>query len=161
MEALGFLLGVSMGLIVLLFILGIASYIIGSLYLMSVGKDAGLSNGWMAWIPICNILYAGDLGELGFGKENFKTKMLVSGIGAIVFSVLGSIFADSSIAFVFTVIYCILMIAYAVFSIQLTYWIYERYIPSYAVVALVLSILFAPAALIFEIIVLTKTGKQL
>lgn len=160
MDMIGFFVGMSLALVFFAIVLLVASYVVGAMFTMAVGKDVGLEKHWMAWVPICNIFYLGDIAEVGFYKEGFKTKLIGSAAVMLVSSFLSGLLADTSLAFVFSIIYLVAAIAYLVFYYQLLYWIYQKYVPSYATLALVLSILFTSAAFVMQIIVLTKTGER-
>ncbi|MFD5214538.1 large exoprotein [Microbacterium sp. NPDC058345] len=47
-----------------LFVLGIASYVIGSFFLMKIFEKAGVQGKWRAWVPVYNFLVLAKLGDV-------------------------------------------------------------------------------------------------
>jgi hypothetical protein len=57
------LLGVGVGFGVLMAIVGITAYVLFSFGLMTLAKNKGIENAWLAWIPIGNLYILGKIVE--------------------------------------------------------------------------------------------------
>ncbi|WP_248147277.1 large exoprotein [Microbacterium aoyamense] len=60
----GGLLALYLVLIPILFIVGIAFYIVGAIFLMKLFEKAGVQGKWRAWVPVYNSMIVAKLGDL-------------------------------------------------------------------------------------------------
>lgn len=95
------------------FLIGIVAYVLTSIALMNMARNAGINHAWLSWIPVGNIWIFGELlsDKLG-GKGGLK--YLLATLIYIVTSFI-------------PVLNVITAIAYLIFAVLLTYWIFEKY----------------------------------
>ena len=131
------------GFIVFLTLLGLITYIFSAIGLMKMAEKSGIRNAWLAWIPIGNYYIIGELvtsklNDNG-GKYAFWASLLTLLVNWI--PILGGIVG----------------IAFAVFSLVLYYWIFEKYSKN-PVLHLILSILIPPYAAFALFALRNRTG---
>jgi hypothetical protein len=119
------------GFIIFLTLLGLICYIFLAIGLMKMAENLGISNAWLAWIPIGNYYIMGELVTSKM-KDNGGKYALWAAILTFLISwipILGGI----------------ITIAFAVFGCVLYYWIFEKYSEN-PVLHLILTILIPPYA---------------
>lgn len=128
----------------ILFIIAVVMYILLSLGLYNLAKNAGIENPWLAWIPIGNLYILGKLvRNVQLGSLEIPSLEIILPIASVAVPLLAGI----------PVIGWILDIAYVVLLIIVLYRLYNMYRPQQATLWIILSILFCfigmPAILIF------------
>jgi len=114
-----------------LFILGIVAYVFTSLGLMTLAKNKGIENAWLAWIPIANLYILGLIVEsIKIGSWEIPQMELWLPVGVFGLGILGAI----------PVIGWICSIASIVFVGFTLHKLFSKYRPSQAVLFTVLSI---------------------
>lgn len=122
------------GLIFIFAIIGIVMYVIMGLGLMTMAKNKGIENAWLAFVPVGNMWILGQIIEtIEVFDKKFENAPLILAIGcfASVVPVIGGL-----LAFVFMILVYICI-----------YKLYKMYAPENATMYLVLSIVFAGIAM--------------
>jgi hypothetical protein len=116
----------------IVFVLGIAMYVLASLGLYKLAANQGIENPWLAWIPIANLYVLGRLiKNLKIQSYDIPNIELVLPIGSVAIMILGNI----------PVIGWIIQLVYAVLFLFAIHKLYKMYRPDSAVLWLVLSII--------------------
>jgi len=153
----GLLVLVAIYLAILLFSLAIsvAVYVIQSIGLYGMSKNAGVSKPWLAWIPIGNLWCMGSLAErsnLYYGKGKGAWSKLLPAFAAAVFLALPPLFLGMVIAGLYKSVFAVLLLlfvylilmgvalALSVMTYVALYKIYRLFDPDRAVLYLILSI---------------------
>ena len=162
------------GMLLVILLIALAAYIINGLFLSKVGKDLNRTDKWMAWVPICNILYLGKLAEKVSGKIGFYKKYMISVICYLCLAFVSGIVSGQSFSFVsssydthnsaIASIFALLMaasaIVFIVFDCIAIYDVFKFYDADRATMYLILSILIPLSSLIICIILMsTRVGK--
>lgn len=117
----------ALGIFSLFFVIvGLIIYVVSSYSIMKLAKNAGIENGWFAFIPILNMYLYGELVSSKLGG-NGGVKLLIAYAAAIILNLI-------------PIINIIASIALFVFSICITYWLFQRFTEK-AVLYTVLSFL--------------------
>lgn len=128
-------LGATFGLILFVSVIGYCLLAIG---LMTMARQRGLDNPWLAWIPIAQLYLLGQLiHTVDFGKYKIENAPLVLLLGNVAVIVLGFI----------PVIGAILQLAFFIILAAALYKLYAMYRPENATLYLVLSIIFPSIAI--------------
>lgn len=133
-EMLGGLVAMLGGLFFIFFAVGIALYVLMGLGLMTMAKNKGIENAWLAFIPVGNMWIIGQIIEtIEIGDKKFENAPLILALGCFVsiVPIIGSL-----LALVFMVVVYISI-----------YKLYKMYAPENATMYLILSILFAGIAM--------------
>ncbi|MGN5651039.1 hypothetical protein [Bacillus sp. Brlt_9] len=105
--------GISSGIITLILILSSLAYILTSLGLMTLAKNAGIKNPWLAWIPIANLWIWGELISEKLNGKGGKKVLLIT--------------LAYAVTQIIPFINILTAIAYAIFAIMLSYWLFKKY----------------------------------
>lgn len=85
---LGALLALSAGIFFIVFLIGVAFYVLKSIGLMTLATNRGIENPWLAWIPIADLYIMGSLvGEMdlfGYRLTNLGMWVPVGVLGGMV-----------------------------------------------------------------------------
>ena len=121
--------GIAFGVIAT--IIGIIAYVMFSLGLMTLAKNKGIENAWLAWIPIGNLFILGKIVEtVDIGTWKIPRLDIILPVSVPAMCLLNLI----------PVIGWILSIAYAVFLGFVLYKLFMKYRPAQAVLYTVLSV---------------------
>ncbi|HWO95992.1 MAG TPA: hypothetical protein VNM45_06615 [Bacillus sp. (in: firmicutes)] len=107
-------------------IIGLIIYVLSSYSVMKLAQNAGIENGWFAFIPILNIYLYGELISAKLGG-NGGVKLLIAYAVGIILNLI-------------PIINIVASIALFVFGICITYWLFQRFTDK-AVLYTVLSFL--------------------
>jgi hypothetical protein len=145
-NALAGFLAAYLALVIVLFLVGVASYILGSVGMYRLASRQGLANPWMAWLPYANTYLLGALADDINSRKNKTTnyRWLLLGfiLGSTFFPIISLL--DIGIAIVLSILSMALALATAVICFMAYYIIYEEYTHT-AAGLLVLSILVSPS----------------
>lgn len=162
-EFFGAFLGVYLVILLASLAISTVMYVLQSVGLYKMSKTLGLSNPWLAWVPVCNLSAIGRLAEcsnLFYGKKKGCLRVLlpllwvllfVPYVGLIVFVVLMGL---SGMAEDFSMIAGILLFALVILGLAVTilvlqyvalHKIYKLFDPNNAALYTVLSVLFSIA----------------
>ena len=112
------------------FIIGIAAYVFTSLGLMTLAKNKGIENAWLAWIPIGNLYILGKIVKnVKIGSWEIPQLEVVLPIASVAVAILSFI----------PVLGFLIAIAAAVLSGFVLYKLFSMYRPEQAVLFTVLS----------------------
>ena len=114
-------------------IIGIVFYCLMAYGLMTMAKNKGIENAWLAWIPISNYYILGQLIKtIDFGTSKFENAPMILLIGGVAILLLSRI----------PVLGYLLTIAFYIVLFAALYKLYKLYKPGSEVLYLVLSIIF-------------------
>ena len=125
-------------------IIALIVYILLSLGLYKLAKNAGIENPWLAWIPIANLYILGKLVKnVSLGSLEVPSLEIVLPVASLATMVLGSV----------PFIGWIINLAYLILLVLVLYNLFKIYRPEQATLWTVLSIIFSfiglPAIFIF------------
>ena len=129
------------GVLIFVLLFAAACFILYSIGLYTMAKNAGIPNPWLAWIPIATGYILGLLAERSYytftGKQMPFSKILLWGyIGVFVGSFIPFISALAGLA----------GIALMVFQLIALFYLYKDYAPGKEVLYIVLSVIFSSLA---------------
>ena len=157
---------------VISFLIGIAGYVLYAWGLCTIAKRRGISNPWLAWIPVANVWIVGSLSDQfryvtkGQIRNKRKTLLILMGVMAVLVIALIVLTAmnvvnmmpvamegseEAMVAEALSLVLWLLVgglgiagvsIAYAIIYYMAMYDVYTSLNPAYNVVFLVLSIIF-------------------
>lgn len=104
---------ISSGFITIMIIFSFLAYVLTSIGLMNLAKNAGINNPWLAWIPIANLWIWGELVSEKLNGKGGKKVLLIT----------LAYFVTQFIPF----INILTAIAYAIFAIILSFWLFQKY----------------------------------
>jgi len=140
---------VGVGFGVVLTIIGIIAYVMFSLGLMTLAKNKGIENAWLAWIPIGNLYILGKIVEtVNIGSWEIPKLEVVLPIAAVVGGLLGSI----------PVVGWIFSLALVILIGFVLYKLFTKYRPEQAVLYTVLSIVLG---LIWVFIFIIRNDEEI
>jgi hypothetical protein len=105
--------GISGGFIALIFMFSFLAYILTSIGLMNLAKNAGINNPWLAWIPIANLWIWGELVSEKLNGKGGKKVLLIT--------------LAYAVTQIIPFINILTAIAYAIFAIMLSFWLFKKY----------------------------------
>ena len=140
-SALGQVIALLGGFLIVAVIIGIILYILASLGMYTMAKNKGLNNPWMAWIPYLRNYKFGEIlnDKVSIAGLQIPAARWIMVFGPIVISLLGSIRSDSS---VMTTVISIVVIVYYIYLMAANYRLYKLYKPESAVLYTVLNVIF-------------------
>ncbi len=173
-DMLGLILAVLLGVLIVWLAIVILVYLFMAIGLYRMGKNRGMTNAYLAFIPVADIYYLGALRDrinaANGKKTNYRVKLLTVYLvhfGCIFFESLfqGMAMASNMTAFMaLTTIFSLastgFMITYIVFYYIALYTVFKEYSPNHAVVFLVLSILFGITTPFFIFAIRNKVGTS-
>ena len=144
----------------------VAAYILTAMALYTISRRRGLTNAWLAWIPVANVWLLGSLSDQyqyvvkGQDKTKRKWLLILNILKAVLLTMImilavvaaGSLFANQLSEIMGLVVallglvlpLCAVTIALCVIRYMALFDIYRSVDPGNAVLYLVLSILFGP-----------------
>ena len=166
--------------IVAVFVLAVAVtvYLFSAIGLSKMGKNRGMTKNFLAFIPVANSWYIGALADhinAANGKRtNYRVTLLICMIIAEVMGLsyyiasywqafnmsTSSITSSIGALSLLSIGYSVISIVYTVFFSIVLYIIFKEYSPRYAVLFLVLSIVFSFLAPIFIFAIRNKVGTS-
>lgn len=130
-----YFLGSFVVVILVIFIISLILWLIGSYGLFKIGTNAGVSYSWLAFIPIANLYVLGAVTkEVTVGKykiENLSTILPISAIAAFILSLIPLLGGLISLAFV-------------IFIYIVHYYFYKKLDEPNAILWLILTVLGFP-----------------
>lgn len=166
LEEFGFaFLGILLGIVLIVLVFGILTYVLRSVGLSSIAKRRGINHAWLAWIPVGNYWIAGSIADqyqyVAKGRIKNKRKIMlglciasvaVSLLSNIISSIITVILVDSysstllsvnmAISTISSLVSAGVSIALVVFWYMAMYDLYSSCNPGNNVLFLVLSIIF-------------------
>jgi len=137
-EGLFAFLAIFGGFIFIMLLVVLAGYVLTSLGLMTMAKNKGIENPWLAWIPIGNMWILGQIiVTVDFGGNKYDNAGMILAVGCLASALLGAI----------PVIGQLISLAFLILSIMCLYKLYKMYSGDNAVMYLVLSIIFNAIAI--------------
>lgn len=136
MDLMDYMFGyISMGTMLFMFILiivAIVSYFLSSIALMKMAQTEGVSESWLAWIPVGNLYIVGKLiKSLEFQGKTYNQAELILPSAVMASVVLGNIPLIGSIA----------NILMGILTLSGFFMLYKRYAPEKAKKYMVISVL--------------------
>lgn len=126
-EMLGGLIAMLGGLVFVFFILAIALYVLMGLSLMTMAKNKGIENPWLAFVPVGNMWIIGKIIEtIELGEKKFENAALILTVGCFVSIV--------------PIIGSLLALVYMVVVYISLFKLYKMYAPENATLYLILTI---------------------
>lgn len=146
------LLSILASFLVIIIIGGLILYIFDSIATYTMAKNKGISNPWLAWIPIANSYLMGKIidEKVAFGSKVIPYAHIFLPLGPFVAGALSFI---PFIGFLFP-------LAMAVYYYAALYRQYKLYKPDNAVLFLVLSIIFSFLPPFFLFAIRKKTPEE-
>ncbi|MBR0384544.1 MAG: hypothetical protein IJH61_07645 [Eubacteriaceae bacterium] len=147
-SALGQVIALLGGFLIVAVIIGIILYILASLGLYTMAKNKGLNNPWMTWIPYLRNYKFGEIlnDKVSIAGLQIPAARWVMVCAPIVLSLLANIRSDSTAIVTVT---GILTIVYYIYLMAANYRLYKLYKPESAVLYTVLTVIFAFLGSIF------------
>lgn len=131
-------------------IIGIVFYVLSSLGLYSLAKNAGIENPWLAWIPIGNLyILALLVKNVSIGSFEVPRLEITLPVGCVAVWILSNI---PFIGWIFS-------IAYLVLTIMVMYKLYSIYRPQQAMLWTILGVIFVGIALPAIFIFIMRNDK--
>lgn len=131
-------------------IVGGALYVLSSIGLYTLAKNAGIENEWLAWIPIANLYIWGKLvGSVKVFDYEIPRLELVLPIGTVLMGPIGAI----------PLIGWLAVLAFAVLQVICMYQLFKIYRPESATLFTVLSVIFMFMYPIFIFIIRNDSPK--
>ncbi|MBQ7089721.1 MAG: hypothetical protein IJN82_01245 [Clostridia bacterium] len=173
-EMLGVIIAVLLGMLVLVVALAVLFYLFTAFGLYRMGKNRGMTNAYLAFIPVADVYYVGALSDqinAANGKQtNIRVKLfsfylvyfgcnLISGLFQG-FALATGMLQGAAFMSVFSLIVTAFSIVYTVFFYIALYAIYKEYSPNRAAAFLVLSILFSFTMPFFIFALRNKVGTS-
>ncbi|MED2737870.1 hypothetical protein [Bacillus toyonensis] len=105
--------GISSGFITVMLVFSLLAYVLTSVGLMNLAKNAGINNPWLAWIPIANLWIWGELVSEKLNGKGGKKVLLIT--------------LAYAVTQIIPFINILTAIAYAIFAIMLSFWLFKKY----------------------------------
>lgn len=68
----------------MMFVFGIAMYVMEGIAMLRMAKKTGVPNGWMGFVPVANVYLLGRIADAGTGNRKHAKRLLVSYIALFV-----------------------------------------------------------------------------
>lgn len=154
-EGLVFFLGAYLMILLFTMIVSLVIYVFRSLGLYGMSKNAGISNPWLAWIPIGNLWCIGSLAEksnLYYGKEKGAWSKLLPAFAIATFlflplilliAVIAGLYESLAAVLLILFIYLLMMgvaLALTVMTYVALYKVYRLFDPDNATLYMILTV---------------------
>ena len=153
MEGLELLLSFGLGLLAVIGIFLIFSYILNGLFYSKVAKEHGVPNTWMAWVPWVNTYYHGKVAGDMTSDAKYTQYYTIAFIAYLVTSFINTDF------WLINLVVLAVSICFLVLTIMGIQKIYKYYIPNSATLLAVLSVIPFVQIIVMIYLLVAKIGK--
>ena len=120
----------------MMFVFGIAMYVMEGVSTLRMAKKTGVPNGWMGFVPVANVYLLGRIADAGTGKRKHAKRLLISYIALcaslipffiIYVAAIFSMIAETEMAIVLLILMLVIALAIIAIAVCCSVFCYIAY----------------------------------